>query len=397
MKSPRQYIVGRVAAFTLIEVLVSTAIISLIMLVLLSIVDQTSRTWRYTTEKIEKFQEARDGFESMTRKLSQATLNTYWEYLGVVVVPPATSPSSTTLKPRDKNVSTTNYRYFVPKAYGRMSELRFVSGPMSGADSIVTGGGGQNWPYHGIFFQAPFGVVDDTETDQDAKAMNNLLNTWGYFLEVNDDDNRPNFISNTVAPRRWRSRLMEFSQPTENMVLNDTAYTDLTTNWFSLGLNAPTAPKRMLAENVIALIIVPKLSKQDEDYRKSKAGYTPYLSPNYIYDSTLLVNPPGVAGTDPGGINPKNQLPPIVQVTMVALDERSAQRFLDKTGGTKHPAIFGPDSPTLFTTHSELLETPGTGDLATYERQLVQMGLTYRIFSTNVSIRGAKWSRAQTN
>jgi uncharacterized protein (TIGR02599 family) len=230
----------------------------------------------------------------------------------------------------------------------------------------------------------------------DERSMNNLLNTWGYFLEVDDTDNRPAFINSNVAPLRWRSRLMEFTQPAENMSLNEIPYADPTTNWFGPALKATAAPKRMLAENIIALIILPKLSKQDQDYRLQNSKTPNYLSPNYIYDSTLVTNPPNPkTGTnDPGGVNPKNQLPPIVQVTMIAIDERSAQRFVDRYG--KLPVI-GPAPGSLFTGSSQNLEVPVTGDLAVYEQQLINMGLTYRIFSTNVSIRGAKWSRAQTN
>lgn len=383
----------RVSAFTLVEVLVSTAIISLIMLVLVSIIDQTSRTWRYTNEKIEKFQDARDGFESMTRKLSQATLNTYWEYLGVVY------QGNQTLSPRDKNIGTTAYKNFIPLQYGRMSELRFLCGPMSGSSAIVEAGEGDR-PFHGVFFQAPFGISDSD--DDEEKALNNLLNTWGYFLEVSEKENKPSFLTDKISPPRWRSRLMEYSQPTENMVLNDTSYNDKTSTWLSTSLNSSNPPTRMLAENVIALIITPKLSKQDEDYRKSKSGYFPYVSPNYVYDSTLTINPGATAGTtatDGGGINPKNQLPPIVQVTMVAIDERSAQRFVDRYGKDKSskPYTIGPRPGTAFTTNSQNLETPQTGDLALYEKAIIDMGLTYRIFSTNVSIKAAKWSRAQTN
>lgn len=392
MKSPRRFIPSRVAAFTLVEVLVSTAIIALIMIVLVQIVDQTNRTWRYTTEKIEKFQEARDGFESMTRKLSQATLNTYWEYLGII------SGGSSDLKPRSKNVNSTDYQNFIPQMYGRMSELRFICGPMTGAKSIVVGGS-TNSPFHGIFFQAPFGEVDGTDPEE--RSLNNLLNTWGYFLEVGDDDNRPTFISTQVAPKRWRSRLMEFSQPALNMALNDTPYIDTTTNWFSSALKVSNAPKRMLAENVVALIFLPKLSKQDEDYRVLNTKKPIYLSPNYSYDSTLTLNDGNTASgaNDLGGVNPKNQLPPLVQVTMVAIDERSAARFMDTHPG--QPLIIGPSQGSLFTANSDKMENPKTasdagGDLARYEQALIDMRLTYRIFSTNVSIRGAKWSRAQT-
>ena len=54
---------------------------------------------------------------------------------------------------------------------------------------------------------------------------------------------------------------------------------------------------------------------------------------------------------------------------------------------------------TLFT-NSLALETPPPGqtlsDLAQFEAALTKEGCTYRVFTTNVSIRGAKWSRAQT-
>src|SRR5688572_26589605 len=69
------------AAFTLVELMVATAVIALLMVVLLQMTTQTTKTWRFTTEKVEKFQSARDGFESMTRRISQATLNTYWDYV----------------------------------------------------------------------------------------------------------------------------------------------------------------------------------------------------------------------------------------------------------------------------------------------------------------------------
>ena len=404
--------------FTLVELLVSTAIIGLIMLVLLAVTNQTTQTWQYTTEKIEKFQEARDGFESMTRRLSQATLNTYWDYLGIV------PPTTTTIVPRPRDISTTAYKEFIPQQYGRMSELRFVSGPMQGAlqppnpqeNTIVTGSNPGKWPFHGVFFQAPFGLEDtndNTVPTTDYSKMDNLLNTWGYFLEVGEEDDRPGFISEAIAPRRWRSRLMEFMQPAENMMLNDPAMVnDLTTNWFSTRLLAPNPPKRMIAENIIALIILPKLSKQDEEYRKTRTP-TPWfemLSPDFVYDSTKTLNP-GVPANpgEFGGINPHHQLPPVVQVVMVAIDERSAARMQTKRGKQLDLGLAaaageaGVNFSNLFKDAAKLNVVPpkdsngnfqaGVGDLYDFEKILVNEKLTYRLFSTNVTIRGAKWSR----
>jgi uncharacterized protein (TIGR02599 family) len=407
----------RRAGFTLVELLVSTAIIALIMMVLVGITNQTAATWRYTTEKIEKFQSARDGFESMTRRLSQATLNTYWDYLGFI--PPALPTSA--LVPRSKDISSNDYKNFIPLSYGRMSELRFVSAPMSSSPTFSlmpsgsAGGSGDDeryWPTHGVFFQAPLGIVTDTAAtkttlDLNANApygaMDNLLNSWGYFVEVGDDIDRPSFISSTIAPKRWRARLMEFMQPSEKMAVHDLTYpTPATswsqiTSWVSTPLQIPrtssTRPVRVLAENVVAMIILPKLSKEDEVARGAAATV---LSPNYIYDSTRTANPPNNTGPTPPAdseINPKNQLPPIVQVTMIAVDERSAARYVDRYGRT---AVIGPDTSTMFLANSQTFEKLGTGELAVYEKQLVDMGITYRIFTSNISIRGAKWSRSQT-
>jgi hypothetical protein len=41
-------------------------------------------------------------------------------------------------------------------------------------------------------------------------------------------------------------------------------------------------------------------------------------------------------------------------------------------------------------------ETAGT-DLYTFTQKLVTQKLTYRIFSTTVTVRGAKWSKAQAD
>jgi uncharacterized protein (TIGR02599 family) len=149
--------------------------------------------------------------------------------------------------------------------------------------------------------------------------------------------------------------------------------------WFSDAFNPPaTAPVHVLAENVVALVILPKLSSQ-EDPDGTR------LAPNYRYDSTET-------STDPT-INPKNQLPPVVQITMVALDEKSAVR-LEQTHGTTMPD-FGLNMGSLFVNASQyegdLTVDPDDGTTS-LEEGLIDQNLNYRIFTTNVSIRGAKWS-----
>lgn len=392
------------AGFTLVELMVSTAIIGLIMLILVGMTNQTSQTWRSTTEKIEKFQTARDGFEAMTRKLAQATINPNWDYL------------DSAGNVRDKTVGSGPFIAFIPTAYGRVSDLRFVSGPMSAVNSFPGLSPNMARAGHGVFFQAPFGAVQD---NKNYGTLDNLLNTWGYFVEAGYDTTTPGFIDPTKVPKRWRSRLMEFMQPAEQMSLYDPATTGNTYLWFTVGLQSPARPVRVLAENVVTLVILPKLSKADEEYRAARQNAAAaMLSPRYIYDSSLTLNPGANGGTDPGAINPKNQLPPILNVTMVAIDERSAERLADKycvgaTQGAPSPsqAALGLDvaaskaNPSvnyssLFTDAAQLEDNvatsqAGDGDLSDLERVLTHEGCTYRIFTTNVSIRGAKWSRTK--
>ncbi len=116
--------------FTLVEILVAMAVLALIMVMLLTITVQISDMWRKTTGKIEQFRSARDAFDSMSRRINQATLNTYWDY--------------------DDPIT--------PTRYVRQSELRFICGQtetLAGKPASP-----KRWAMHGIFFQAPFGFTE---------------------------------------------------------------------------------------------------------------------------------------------------------------------------------------------------------------------------------------------
>ena len=453
----------RRSAFTLVELIVSTGIIALIMLVLVQMTNQTSKTWRSTSEKVEKFEEARDGFEALTRRLSQATLNTNWDYLGIL----SSGSASQNLIPRPKLWTQPGFKTFVPVSYGRTADLRFMSGPMSfrpGGQGITNDPSAANtsgviFPTHGVFFQAPLGMATNTAYD----TMNNILNTWGYFIQAGWDPNVPAFVATMQQPyansssgtglvrKRWRSRLMEFRQPSEQMSLYDPASdSSKYPHWFTVPLmstgspytGAPAnPPTRAIAENIVALIIRPRLSKNDEDYYNS-IGKPWMLCSDYVYDSTQTINPgPYSPGSNTAQINPKNQLPPIVNVTMVAIDERSAKR-LDERYGTgpngqnqgswymgldqavaNVPGGTCPQFKNLFTNQNVKdgggiqLEGPlgppnslgqtDESDLNYLQQILIHAmdlpgaasqpePITYRIFTSNVTIKGAKWSRLET-
>jgi uncharacterized protein (TIGR02599 family) len=164
--------------------------------------------------------------------------------------------------------------------------------------------------------------------------------------------------------------------------------------WFSTFLNIPvggkpTRPVHMLAENIVGMMFVPKLAKADEE-RRSTAGQAP-LCGDFTYNTTYL---PAKSYPDPE-INPSNQLPPIVQVTMVAIDEASGIK-LANTNGTTMPTL----GSGLFKDTRKLFDDPATpkpedGDLAKLGTELANQHLNYRVFTTDVTIRAAKWSREQ--
>jgi uncharacterized protein (TIGR02599 family) len=360
----------RAAGFTFVELLASSTLIVLLMLVLVSMTDATTKTWQYTNRKIEQFQSARVGFESMTRRLSQATLNTYWE---VETQTTGNGAGATT----------------VPRSYVRRSELRFISGPMS-----ALMGRDQGCPTHGTFFQAPIGFAENRPR---YGGLTNLLNTWGYFVEVGEEGAPvPTPLVKEVKPK-WRSRLKEFMEPSERLgvyrgtVDADTGFVvpmtgGVNRTWFQDSMTAATRPVRTLAENVVALVLLPQLSSGDVAAQSGKV-----LAPGYLYDSTA---------EDPDeDINPHHQLPPIVQVIMVAIDEDSARRLNERAPGSLD---FGLDLSQLFKDPTLLLQggasgggggATALGDLEKLESILTAKKVNYRIFNSNVIIRGAKWGR----
>ncbi len=421
------------AAFTLVELMVSTAILTLMMVILLQMTNQTANTWRYGAAKAEQFSEARKAFETMTRRVAEATLNTYWDYYF--------DKDNTNVNP--DLLADPFTKNLIPTSYARFSDLRFrvvqMSDPQYDTPSVFR-------PTHGVFFQAPVGMVEASDTT--LHKLDELINSWGYFVEVAQTTKVPKFLASSF-PTKTRSRLMEFRQPSEEFDLyrrvTEKIKADIKAgrlpdrdpdldaagkvsdpkedDWFKVPVKqtATTAnrPVRVLAENIIALVILPRLTPLDERLRKEAAkdptsGVNKnrlQLTPNYEYHSKQLSNYAGTPGFSyatekkrlDAEINPRNQLPPVLQVVMVAIDENSSQRLAEAnatTGDLGLKTLLKDTSGTgnLFT-DSALLEAKNgdekQGDLAKLEEQLIAAHVSYRIFSSNVAIRGAKWSRAQ--
>lgn len=352
---------NRQAAMSLLELLVSMSILSIMMLFVFSVLDTTQRVYSDSQAKVEQFREARVAFEAVTRRLEQATLNTYWDY---------NDPVS-------------------PTRYVRQSELHFVAGP---AEKLLTEAPLSRKLGHAVFFQAPMGISDAPAYQQMATA----LNEWGYFLTYEPDSTieaTPGFLRTRLTERK-RCRLMEFRSPTERLSvytppsgapsgykgLTAAAFQDATA-WFNhAGLlkDSTTSPatlvSRPIAENIIAFIIsprtpVPPASTTEHDYN---------VAPQYYYDSRcFLVD----SGSPKAGVT-RHQLPPTVEVTMVALDEKSANRYESDTQSTGDLV-----EATWFQNVKDY-----DADLHALTERLVAKRLNFQIFSTTVLVHAAKWS-----
>ncbi len=312
---------AHLSAFTVVELLVAAAVLIIILGVIFSITQQTSAAWKSASSKIETFQRARAAFEAITQTLGEATLFNYYDY-----------------------DSLNN-----PKRYYRKSDLHFISGK-----SLVNG-----QLTHAVFFQTPAGYSDSTSYQN----LESLLNACGFFVTYSIDDSRPDFLSSLPSkPKdKYRFRLMEFLQPSQNLAVYASSSG---TTWFTGALSSSPPPVRQIADNVIALVLIPRTSQGAE------------LTSDYEYDSRSWT-------PTPGGIQPatSNQLPPLVEVVMVAIDEPSAARWCTDQS-----------APTLVA--GSLFRDPSSleGDLDTLAGNLTDKHITYRIFRTTVALRNAKWS-----
>jgi uncharacterized protein (TIGR02599 family) len=380
--------------FTLVEVMVSVTILVVLMMIVANFVSLVQRTWVRSNSQVSQFREARLAFDLLTRNLSQATLNTYWEN-------------------EFENLGNDSAGQVITKAknYIRQSELQFVCGPTVGANGLFATGTAQNYPGHGVFFQAPLGVTGFVPTSATAAAdTQNLVNLMcgrGYFVEWGSDESfRPAFLSTlTSVPPRFRLRLMEFSPTAEqNMIYNPDLRPIVSHSkmWFQGALGngvtsgtetaANRAFTRPVAENILCLVISPQNSVVGTAFAGgASGGQTPYsIAPEYAYDSTLVTNPGATIGT--GGVQgTRHLLPPILRVSMVALDHLAGEQLSsnETLRGEVISTVGG-----LFKSASQLqADLDGTPtEPGALEQFLTSKRLNFRIFTTSISLKQSRWS-----
>lgn len=330
----------RQQGFSLVELLVAMAVSVLLMALLFGVLSQVSRATRKASDSSSAFDEARIAFAEMKYRLSQATLSPYW------------------------NVSYDSSGN--PSGYYRLSDLHFISGY---SDILLPA----SYQTQGsaIFFQAVTGF-DPARTGEGS-----ALNAEGFFVEFRDvNADKPLGL----ASARWRFQLRSFRQPAYELGIFDLPKVagvskkieELTEaeqrSWFQSPLGVSSAPVTTLANNVALLVVRVRTSE-------GSAGMN-----YYGYDSRSWAG----SGNQP---ETSHQLPPVVDVVMLALEARFADRIAN---GSTQPQLVPPG---IFTNPDNLDE-----DVADLESHLSssyeQSG--YRIFRASVPIRSAKWSTDST-
>jgi len=323
------------SAFTLLEVLVSCAVLTMLLMMLASVTRHAGDLWTSGSARVEAFQGARAGFENMTRLLSQATLNTYWDY---------DNPNN-------------------PTRYIRKSELHFL------VDDAAVILGGNNYYGQAVFFQAPGNFNASTTTGTTSggvrDSLTGLLNACGFFVEYSSDAGRGWLPSGLDVQPKERYRLMMWLQPSQELSI----YSDGTNSraW----LDRASQEAVPVADNIIVLAVWPK----EPDRQAVRT-----LPDQYHYDSregaASVPQPPNA-----------NQLPPLVQVAMVAIDEASALRLGDRLKSTIDGCLAG-----LFEANPS---TRFESDLQKLEENLARERINYRVFTSVIPLKEAKWSPNQ--
>lgn len=359
------------AGFTLVELLLSLAILSILLVVIANVIGVVQKTWVKSNSKVSQFREARMAFDALTRNITQATLNSYWQNefanLGVDILGDARTKAN---------------------SYVRQSELQFVCGQAS----TLLAGGPDIYPGHAIFFQAPLGVTNMTTATGamvNTENMVNLLSGRGYFVSWGDDLGfRPGFLDPATVKPRYRYRLMEYSPTAESNRIYDSGLrpiTDHPNEWFQdAKIRLASASEgasnrgftRPIADNVIALIISPQVEKDN-----AGAQVPTWIAPAFAYDSTRRDNAGGALGTQ----GTQHQLPPTVKITLVAVDDAAAEMMGSTTSSPNLMSAAGASFSNASNFESDLnrLETYLSSPPRRYN---------YRVYTTRVSIRQAKWS-----
>jgi uncharacterized protein (TIGR02599 family) len=355
------------AGFTLVELLVSTAVLSVLLLVTMTALETMQRSWRDTKGKVNQFRDARIAFETITRNLSQATLNTYWDYY---------------FKSTSSNIAPSGTAE-APLGYVRQSELDFRVAPAT--ELGPTDAKGDEYPGHGLFFQAPLGL------SQSYRGLGSLLNARGYYIQYrSNEDQRPSFLNGGTVPVKFRYQLMEYRPPAEQVTLTEggvkgnSVYTE--PHWYRQNIKEVSRP---IANNILFFLISPQVPEETLINGGKKGNNKWWIAPAYRFssrdadNSSAEINGPKIID---GVLDQGTQhlLPPLVRVTLIAGEEGSMSRWLAQRGNS---AVDIADEAGALFQNAQNYDT----DLGLLKQYLSDQKLNYRVFTATIPLRNAAW------
>ena len=241
-------------------------------------------------------------------------------------------------------------------------------------------------PTHSIFFLAPAGLFFNRRlrtSDPDPERLRLLpAIRRGSIAAI--------FLCGRSGYQpRYRFRLMELEEPSEdNSVYSYSTVTPYSaasyhsSGWITDAFKTNPSSAHVLAENIVALIILPQLAQNAIQQAPTRP-----LPPPPWPRTTRMIRPRSARRRPPtrrmpDRVDSSAQLPPVVQVTMVAIDEASAVRVQGQFQSSA--PNFGISSGNLFQNSAQY-----TSDLDQLEANLQQT-----TFSDPVS--GASYSPAVT-
>jgi uncharacterized protein (TIGR02599 family) len=335
-RGPSALPLGR-QAFTLIEVLVATTIFIIIVALVAGIFGNVTAVFNRSASQARAFEGARLTFDLVGRTLAQATLNTYTDYVDAA----------------GKFSGESGFDNSRLDRYARNSSLHFY------CDSAGTGDvPGEANTGSALFFQAPLGF---TGAAAGYTGLDQLMSVCGYYIEFGDDVTRPAHVENEPM---YRYRLKQVQVPSQDISIYQDAPGSL--DWFT----GPKAQSFPIADNIIALIFRP-------EYPDANPSGSPHIVYKYDSKEGERENPQETTA---------NQLPPVVHVTMVAIDENSAKRLAGT--GSAPPAEISAALSGKFKT-ANAYET----DLRTLEEALATANINYHVYTSTVPIRESRWSK----
>ena len=320
------------AGFTLLEVFATLVVLMLALTALAQFMAGVEQSWR--SAATDPFVDAAAAFETVTQNLSVATLDPYQDYADATGA-----------------FHTNSAAAFTPDHLARRSDLAFVCGPSGGANGLLASTG-RTTATTSIFFVEPAG-----QTQLYAQSgLDHLDNALGYFIEFGGDANVPSFFTG-AARERWR--LKQVAQPSESLQV----FASTTSAPWILQLAGSSATSSILAENVIALVVLPERAATDSGAP---------IAPAYTYDSRGATNTLTLA-----------QLPPRVRVVLAAIDEASAETLAAANGSAPPPLVSG----SLFQDATKI-----DADVTALDASLTAAKINHRIFQRDISITTSAWS-----